>query len=106
MIKFTTMVYMDYLEWRWGSYVPDFVLKDQRDSAVAKRRLCVAAQLPEKARKVLESWDQLSSAGQSLLSHEFSLTGVPGEKYLWGCPVTVGKGPCFVSALFVSGQVL
>jgi len=89
-------VYMDYLEWRWGSLVPDVVLKDQGDSAVAKARLCVAAQLPERAKKVLESWDQLSSADQSLLSKELSLTGVPGEKYLWGCPVTVGEGPCFV----------
>merc|ERR550537_691979 len=89
-------VYLHYLEWRWGSLVPWTAMRDQGESAVAKARLCVSVQTPDKAKKIMESWDALSVASQALLSRELGLTGVQAENYSWGAPVSEGKGPSFL----------
>ena len=67
------------------------------DAAIAKMRLSLQAQTPEKQEAILRAFSQLSDSEQRLLSDEMARTGIENQRFKRGPAFSAGVlGPTFL----------
>jgi len=89
-----TAVFEEYLSWRWGTHEPSLGPLPHGSGSIAKLRLVVMAQLPDRGRAVLDALDALTLKDRAVLEQELARTGCSSQSYR--CDPVDEAGPCFL----------
>jgi len=88
-----TVVFEDYLRWRWEAHEPDLGPKSSGTGSIARLRLVVMAQ--GHSEKVLAAYDELRPGDRAVLQAELARTGCQDQAYSEDNPEPRG-GPAFL----------